>query len=316
MARDDKNRFRENLEPLVSVICITRNHERFCVEALDSVLNQTYKNIEWIILDAASTDNTVEIIDNWLVENNADAVFLKEKDLKSITVNLNKALAYAHGEYLQILSLDDVLQNEKLEQQIKIFQSIPYLGLLLSNAIRFNELAETGRYTQTDSNRNFENYSNKELSELFLEHNYFCAPGALIKLDALNHLQGFDENLFIEDTDMWFRFCISDWLVKYQDIVHVKYREHSTSFWHNVNHKIIIGYFQFYVKHKLKPSIDTFPLYLKYFQKAPVKDKWLVFLWLIENRSFYLLKKYICFTASFMITSIYARLIRKIKNLY
>jgi len=105
------------LEPLVSVICITRNHERFCIESLDSVLNQTYKNLEWIILDAASNDNTVELIDNWLDENNVNAIFLKEKDLKPITVNLNKALEYAHGEYVQFLSLDDVLMEEKLESQ-------------------------------------------------------------------------------------------------------------------------------------------------------------------------------------------------------
>ena len=112
------------MEPLVSVICITRNHERFCIESLDSVLNQTYKNIEWIILDAASTDSTVELIDNWLVANNVQSVFLKENELKPITVNLNKALTYANGEYVQFLSLDDVLFEAKIDRNVKCLMEL------------------------------------------------------------------------------------------------------------------------------------------------------------------------------------------------
>ena len=110
-------------QPLVSVIAITRNHSRFCIESLNSILNQTYKNLERIILDAASTDDTPEIIDNWLVENNVNAIFLKEKQLRPITVNANKALTFSKGVYVQLISLDDVLLKNKIQSQVRPLQN-------------------------------------------------------------------------------------------------------------------------------------------------------------------------------------------------
>ncbi len=291
MAGDVKKRFRQNLEPLVSVICITRNHERFCIESLDSVLNQTYKNIEWIILDAASTDSTVVLIDNWLVENNVQAVFLKEKELKTITVNLNKALAYAHGEYVQFLSLDDLLMSEKLEYQVKTISNKHDLGLILSNAIKFDGYNLLTVYTEIHG-EDFENYLNHDLCKLFLEHNYFCAPGALCRLEALIELGGFDEGLYIDDTDMWYRFCKSRWIVKYNNKILVKYRVHADSMWRNVNHRVIIGYFQFYLKHGLVPHEKILKAYFEYFSSTDFKDRLIVIKWLFKNRSFYFLIKY------------------------
>ncbi len=283
------------MEPLVSVICITRNHERFCIESLDSVLNQTYKNIEWIILDAASTDRTVELVDNWLVDNNVQVVFLKEKELKPVTVNLNKALTYAHGEYVQLLSLDDILMSNKLEQQVGMISSDNKCGLIFSNAIKFNEEKELGLYTDNLASDQFKTFSNQEFSRLFAEHNYFCAPGALISLEALFELGGFDEGLYIDDTDMWYRFCKSRWIVKYDSRILVKYRVHTDSMWRNVNQRIIIGYFQFYIKHGLVPHEHILKAYFKYFNSANLKNKLLVIKWLFKNKSFYFWRTYVIF---------------------
>ena len=67
--------------PLVSVICLSYNHEAYVVEALNSVINQTYTNVELLIADDYSTDNSVEVIQNWL-ENHPEVDFLtNEKNL-------------------------------------------------------------------------------------------------------------------------------------------------------------------------------------------------------------------------------------------
>lgn len=67
--------------PLVSVICLSYNHEAYVVEALDSVINQTYPNIELLIADDCSTDNSVSVIQDWL-QNHPNVYFsANEKNL-------------------------------------------------------------------------------------------------------------------------------------------------------------------------------------------------------------------------------------------
>lgn len=223
------------MEPLVSVICITRNHERFCIESLDSVLNQTYKNIEWIILDAASTDSTVELIDNWLAENNICAVFLKEKELKPITVNLNKALTYAHGEYVQFLSLDDVLVLDKITVQVNKFKNLDSTYVCLyTDSITINEnreiICKSGADWYKGINKKMEFFPSGGLN-VFKElcnGNFTAMLTMLIRTDAIKQIGGFDVKLSYEDHDLHLRLT-RRFKYKYLNIKTVRYRIHSNN---------------------------------------------------------------------------------------
>ena len=216
------------MEPLVSVICVSRNHERFCIEALDSVLNQTYKNIEWIILDAASTDTTPCIIDDWLKENQVDAIFLKEKELKPITVNLNKALTFAQGEFVQFLSLDDVLVKSKIELQLKKFESLGDNYVATYSDMKIIDengyiLDESYIRKRIDVN----NISDNVYFEL-LKHNFLPATGLFFKIEYIRKIDCFDERLFYEDYDMNLRLARIG-LFLYIDIPLVLYRKHNNN---------------------------------------------------------------------------------------
>ena len=68
-----------NTNPLVTVVCSCYNHATYIETALDSVLNQTYKNIELIIIDDFSNDNSVTIIENWILKNKT-GVFIRNKE--------------------------------------------------------------------------------------------------------------------------------------------------------------------------------------------------------------------------------------------
>ena len=214
------------MEPLVSVICITRNHERFCIESLDSVLNQTYKNIEWIILDADSTDRTVELIDNWLAENNVNAVFLKEKELKPITVNLNKALTYAHGEYVQFISLDDVLTENKLSKNIKCLLELPsdYCAVY-SDAIIIDNRGIQKYESFISRYRDFHlaPSGNDPLFEILCTGNFIPIMSMVFRTSSIIRIHGFDERLNYEDYDLHLRvtktnkyYFLDERLVKYR----------------------------------------------------------------------------------------------------
>ena len=93
---------------LVSIICTCYNHSSFVIEALESVFNQSYKNIEIIIIDDASSDNSVYLIENWLLDK-PNILFLKNEENKGITTSFNKASKYAKGEFLIDFATDDIL---------------------------------------------------------------------------------------------------------------------------------------------------------------------------------------------------------------
>ncbi len=240
MARDVKKRFRQNLEPLVSVICITRNHEPYCIESLDSILIQTYKKIEWIILDAASTDSTVELIDNWLVENNVQALFLKEKELKPVTVNLNKALTYAHGEYLQFLSLDDVLCEDKIIKNVKcLMQLTSDYCAVYSDAIVIDEKNSLRNESFIRMHRNFEKIPSGDdpLFDILCEGNFIPMMSMLFRTSSIVKIHCFDERLDYEDYDLHLRLTKTNKYYFLEERL-VKYRLHGKNLHLNLNRNL------------------------------------------------------------------------------
>ena len=87
--------------PQVSVICLCYNHAQFVVETLQSVVNQTHKNIQILIVDDFSNDNSVKIIENWLL-NFPEIKFIKNKKNIGNTKTFNSILHFATGDFLVI----------------------------------------------------------------------------------------------------------------------------------------------------------------------------------------------------------------------
>ena len=100
-------------QPLVSVIITNYNYGQYIKEALDSVVAQTYKNIELIVIDDGSTDDSVEIIDQFK-KDHPSAVVIKQKN-KGVVFARNKGLEKLKGDYLVFLDSDDKLPNNYIE---------------------------------------------------------------------------------------------------------------------------------------------------------------------------------------------------------
>jgi glycosyltransferase involved in cell wall biosynthesis len=98
-------------EPLVSVITVVYNGERYIEDVIKSVLNQSYKNIEYIIIDGGSLDNTVSIIKKY---QNFLAYWVSEKD-NGISDAFNKGIARANGEIIGIINSDDWYERTTIE---------------------------------------------------------------------------------------------------------------------------------------------------------------------------------------------------------
>lgn len=111
----------EFLEGLVSVITPVYNAERFLDRTLQSVFNQTYKNIEILLIDDCSRDKSAEIIKRYEQDHPEIVYYLQEKNMGAGAAR-NKALELASGQYVAFLDSDDMWLPEKIEQQVSLMK--------------------------------------------------------------------------------------------------------------------------------------------------------------------------------------------------
>lgn len=133
---------------LISVILVTYNHEKYIVDALDSLASQTYRNFEVIVLNDASTDETENRIADWRKKNLDISInYVGRSRNMGLHYGLNEGLDLAKGEFIQILSGDDVLVQTKFEEQVKILNTYPDVDYAYASHFCFND---SGVITQKD----------------------------------------------------------------------------------------------------------------------------------------------------------------------
>lgn len=109
-----------NKQPLVSVVGTTRNRARLLPRSIESALNQTYNNIEIIIVDGESTDNTKEVVDFYISKDNRVKYLYREN--RSGAYCLNEGFRAAKGKYIAVLDDDDEFYPTKIEKQVKLME--------------------------------------------------------------------------------------------------------------------------------------------------------------------------------------------------
>ncbi len=135
MDMDGNQTMKTNNYPLISIITCTFNSEKYLKKALESVQNQTYKNIEHIINDSYSTDKTLEIIKKYIEQNqNAYSIKLVQSQPKGVANALNVATSEATGDVVHFLHSDDYYnKNDSLEKAASYFMKNPNLIWLTGN---------------------------------------------------------------------------------------------------------------------------------------------------------------------------------------
>ncbi|WP_299985220.1 glycosyltransferase [uncultured Pontibacter sp.] len=193
--------------PLVSVICLCYNHERFISEALDSVLAQTYPHLEIIIMDDCSTDNSVAIIQKY-VRKYPQLTFMSTGTNQGNTRAFNMAWRASKGDYIIDFATDDVLLPERVAQQVAAFGNLDdNHGVVYSDA---EYIDDNGRHVRFHCQRNKagEVISFAPSGDIFqhlLGRYFVCPPTMMMKRQVFEDLQGYDESLAYEDFDFWVR---------------------------------------------------------------------------------------------------------------
>ena len=216
-------------QQLVSICIPTYNSEKYLEQTLNSILKQTYNNIEIIIGDNASTDNTHEVIKKFKELDPRIKYYINDYNL-GYSKNCNKLISVSNGEFIAIYHSDDIYNLKIVEKQVDILNNnLDLLGVFCSFET-INDLGDSikTKYFPNYTNQylikiNFDNYINNILTK---GASFFCCPTSMIRKEVYATLNGYDENLkYIEDQDMWARILLSGNLAIINESL-IKYRIH------------------------------------------------------------------------------------------
>ena len=208
-------------QPLVSVICLCYNHNRFVEEALASVINQSYENLQIIVVDDGSKDGSKMTIEN-LIADKPEIQYVDLKQNLGNTKAFNRGFELAKGQYIIDLACDDVLLKDRIKKQVMFFGLLTQdYGVIYSDAQYINELGNP-KGLHFDS-KIFKPYTGLVFKELVGEY-FIPPPTMMMRRDVLEELKGYDENLAYEDFDFWVRSS-RNWKYGFQDEVLTKIRK-------------------------------------------------------------------------------------------
>jgi len=189
--------------PKVSVIIPTYNRADLLSRAIESVLNQTFKCFELIIVDDASTDNTKEVVEEIQKRDQRIRYIRLDKNSGAPAHPRNVGIQNAKGEYIAFLDHDDEWLPEKLKKQIELFENSKKknLGFVGCNALIVDE--QDGKKYEYRLPR-VENVFRRLLESNFV----WSASSVIVKKSVINDIGLFDERLKnADDWDMWIRIA-------------------------------------------------------------------------------------------------------------
>lgn len=188
--------------PLVSVITPTYNRARFLPNAILSVFAQTVHNIELIIVDDGSEDDTRAVIEPLLADERIRYFYQKNQGQSRAR---NFALEKANGEYIAFLDSDDVWSADKLAKQLVIFESDPGIDIVHGDEAIIDE------HGAVVSSENMKRHTGRITRQL-LADNSVSITTALVKRQCFDDMGGFDASLEVaDDYDLWLRFSARYW---------------------------------------------------------------------------------------------------------
>jgi len=206
---------------LISVIIPCYNRAQLIIKSVDSVLNQTYKNIELIVVDDGSTDNSLQVLEAIREKDNRVKVISQEN--KGPYPARNRGLKEARGEFIAFLDSDDTWDSAFLEKLHKALLDNP------DAALAYCGWQNIGLPGGRDEPFIPPDYEKQDKIEIFLKGNRWPIHAALVRKKTIDELGGFDETFFsVEDYYLWMRIAILNKIVLVPEVLAYYYHHHDT----------------------------------------------------------------------------------------
>lgn len=214
------------MQPLVSVIIPSYNCEKFIADTIESVLAQDYQNIELLVIDDGSTDNTQKIVKQY-----SNKLRLIIQPNSGVCRARNRGIAEAKGDFICLMDHDDYWYPDKISAQINAFKKYPEAGIVYSEFKLWYPNTDGIFPLPTDiADLYFGDDLDESLSgwiyhQLLLDC-WVLTSTAMIRADLFNIYGNFDENLpYSEDWDLWLRFSNHVQFIKLKKTTTL-YRQH------------------------------------------------------------------------------------------
>ena len=198
---------KEKENPLVTVILTAYNQEKYIGDTLASVFDQTYPNLELIVIDNASADDTLAVIQTYK-NPSRNFSLVKTRNHSGLCAAFNSGLSMAKGKYVIDLSGDDVLMPDRIEKQVAAFELLPEnYAVIFSNAQYIDPAGKKlGNHYAVDAHGSaVRPIPSGDVYKNVLERYFICTPTMMMRTSTMLELGGYDEALTFEDFDFWVR---------------------------------------------------------------------------------------------------------------
>lgn len=223
--------------PLVSVIVITYNSSKFVSETLESICAQTYKNIELIVTDDCSSDDTIEVVQKWIDKNRkefVDVQLVTTEINTGTSANCNRGIKVSHGEWIRIIAGDDLMTPQSIEWQMEYIHNNPEAKIVIGERLAFeviNGIKHNLDVIQViDSAPSFFNLSAEDQYKYILRHyDTGLTAGTIVNASVYREITLYDEKYsIIEDLPFWLNTTKAG--IKYHYVMHplIIYRMHES----------------------------------------------------------------------------------------
>ncbi len=188
------------MKPDISVIMSVYNGETYLEEAIESVINQTFRNWELIVINDCSTDQTAEILSRFAEKDERVKVHPNEVNLR-LPTSLNKAISLSEGKYIARMDADDICLPDRFEKQFKFMEENPDIALSSCRflTVKNGVYASGGAGGRCDSDA---------LRAMFLVMNPILHPGVIAKAEVMKKFNYDPTHTCTEDLELWTRMAM------------------------------------------------------------------------------------------------------------
>ncbi len=217
---------------MVSIIIPYYGHEKFIQEALDSIVKDSHKDKEIVIINDGSLDNGHEVIQKW-IKNNKNKITIKYKyrENRGLNYTLNELLSMASGKYIVMMGSDDFLIDDGIKQRVEFLENNPNLQAVFGDCIVVDENGKKIYDSLLFNYRPYkkEQFSNiKEIRKTLIGKFALAGPILMVKKDLYDKIGMYDENFVAEDLDFYLRSLYKN-IIGFLDVKVAGYRIHSNN---------------------------------------------------------------------------------------
>lgn len=210
------------MNKLVSILMPMFNEEKYIRESIESVLGQSYRNIEIIVVDDMSIDDSVNIVRQYQKKYHFIKLLLKSKTQLGDTRNC--ALELARGDYIMNMDADDVAYPTKIEEQLYFIKEN---GLDVSGT--FVEIFGDIPIEKKIYYEKMYNFEDVSIQTLICGHHSLCNPSLMYKKSVFEKIGNYNNELINEDWDLWLRVLDNNLKIKNLNKKLFKMRKHKDS---------------------------------------------------------------------------------------